>query len=505
MRPGGMADTEIHRYELMEERRSGERRHDHAPARFERRGSRSLVGAPAVRRVFPVGEGEAVAGVEARDRAYKAALALSDLAAALVVAGLVPWAFGVAVAVPGLLVVGLVVLVAAEMIGCYDAVVMRRSTLDEAPDLAQLAAIGTFTAWLLAAPGLGHAGVLAAFGGLLLALVLLRTGARASVRRRFAPERCLVIGDPTVAGHIRRKVDASAANARVVAMLGLRPSESGRDLGGVAGLREVVAREGVERVILAPVSTDAADTLELVRMAKAVGVRVSVLPRLFDVVGSAVEFEEIDGVTFLAVRRFGLSRGERAVKRAFDLAGSGLALAAFAPLMLAAALAIRLDGPGPILFRQVRVGRGGRHFCIAKFRTMVPDAEARKDALRHLTPPSGLFKLPEDPRVTRVGAFLRRTSLDELPQLLNVVRGDMSLVGPRPLVVDEDAQVLGLDRQRLHLTPGMTGPWQVLGSSRAPMEEMVGIDYLYVSNWTLWSDVKLMLRTVPFMVARRSM
>jgi lipopolysaccharide/colanic/teichoic acid biosynthesis glycosyltransferase len=167
-----------------------------------------------------------------------------------------------------------------------------------------------------------------------------------------------------------------------------------------------------------------------------------------------------------------------------------------APVMAAIAVAIRLDSPGPALFRQPRVGREGRHFRIFKFRSMVTDADAHKDELRERNEAgAGLFKIAHDPRVTRVGAFLRRTSLDELPQLFNVVRGEMSLVGPRPLVLDEDALVCGIDRSRLYLTPGMTGPWQVLGE-RVPMQEMVGIDYLYVANWSLWLDLKLLLRTV---------
>ena len=140
-----------------------------------------------------------------------------------------------------------------------------------------------------------------------------------------------------------------------------------------------------------------------------------------------------------------------------------------------------------------------------KFRSMVPDAETRKGDLLHLNEASGHFKLANDPRITRVGRAIRRTSLDELPQLLNVLRGEMSLVGPRPLIADEDDKIEGLLRGRLHLTPGMTGPWQVLGSSRIPMIEMVKIDYLYVANWSLWADVKLLLRTVPHMLSRGGM
>ena len=174
------------------------------------------------------------------------------------------------------------------------------------------------------------------------------------------------------------------------------------------------------------------------------------------------------------------------------------------PLLAAIALAIRLDSKGPVLFRQIRVGHKGRHFAVLKFRSMVADADARKEELRSLNVAgAGLFKVKDDPRVTRVGRFLRSTSLDELPQLFNVLRGDMSLVGPRPLVTDEDAQVLGLDRSRLRLYPGMTGPWQL--GSRVPLHEMVDIDYLYASHWTLWLDVKLLLHTVRHVVRRRNL
>jgi lipopolysaccharide/colanic/teichoic acid biosynthesis glycosyltransferase len=223
---------------------------------------------------------------------------------------------------------------------------------------------------------------------------------------------------------------------------------------------------------------------------------------MFEVVGAAVEFEDIDGLTMLGVRRFGLVRSSRLIKRAFDIAAAAVGLLLISPLIAVIALAIRLDSNGPVFFRQPRVGRDGRHFRIFKYRSMVVDADDLKDRLRALNEAgTGLFKITEDPRVTRVGAFLRRTSLDELPQLFNVLRGEMSLVGPRPLVIDEDAMVLGMDRSRLHLTPGMTGPWQVLGT-RVPMQEMVAIDYLYVSNWSLWLDLKLLLRTVRHVLRR---
>jgi lipopolysaccharide/colanic/teichoic acid biosynthesis glycosyltransferase len=218
-----------------------------------------------------------------------------------------------------------------------------------------------------------------------------------------------------------------------------------------------------------------------------------------------VRFDQVSGMTMLGVRRFGLTRSSEVVKRGFDLAGASLLLLVFAPVLLAAALAIKLDSRGPVLFRQLRVGRDGRPFQILKFRTMVADAESRKDELRDLNERDGLFKIERDPRITRVGLLLRRTSLDELAQLVNVVRGEMSLVGPRPLVLDEDRQIQGWQRRRLHLTPGVTGHWQILGSARIPLQEMVKIDYLYVANWSLWVDVKILLRTVTHVLTRQGM
>jgi lipopolysaccharide/colanic/teichoic acid biosynthesis glycosyltransferase len=190
----------------------------------------------------------------------------------------------------------------------------------------------------------------------------------------------------------------------------------------------------------------------------------------------------------------------------FDVLSAFLGLAVAAPLMAVTALLVKLTSRGPVFFRQERVGRGGRAFELLKFRSMCIDAEERKSELTGDNEAAeGFFKIADDPRITKVGRILRRTNLDELPQLLNVLRGEMSLVGPRPLIPQEDRRVVGWHRRRLELTPGMTGHWQVLGSSRVPLDEMVAIDYLYVANWSLWTDLKLLLRTVPHVLSARGL
>jgi lipopolysaccharide/colanic/teichoic acid biosynthesis glycosyltransferase len=196
----------------------------------------------------------------------------------------------------------------------------------------------------------------------------------------------------------------------------------------------------------------------------------------------------------------------RSIKRAFDLVGSLILVAILAPAWLAIALLIRADSPGPILFRQRRIGRDGRAFSMIKFRTMVDGADAHKPALLHLNGAAeGLFKIDGDPRVTRVGRWLRATSFDELPQLLHVITGRMSLVGPRPLVPEEDVRIIGSQRRRLSMRPGMTGVWQVGGASAIPIREMVRLDADYVDNWSPWLDIKLLAVTAAHVLLRRGL
>ena len=182
-----------------------------------------------------------------------------------------------------------------------------------------------------------------------------------------------------------------------------------------------------------------------------------------------------------------------------------IALALLAPFGALVALSIKLNSPGPVFLRQRRVGRGGQPFEMIKFRSMVDGAEAQRQALEALNETDGIFKLTADPRVTRVGRLLRRTSIDELPQLSNVLRGEMSLVGPRPLIVDEDRLIESRHRDRLQIPPGMTGPWRVLGPSRPPVSEMVKTDYLYATNWSLWTAIKITIRTIEHVTGQRGL
>jgi exopolysaccharide biosynthesis polyprenyl glycosylphosphotransferase len=448
-----------------------------------------------------------VAWHEALNRRF---LAVADVAAVSIALVVLLNVFGQR-RVAALAVVGVALLLFLfKSAGLYDRddLLLVHSTLEEIPLLAQLTglfALGVAILQTIVLHGSLAADRIAALWlASLFTIVCGRVIARTVAGRTSPPERCLIIGDVGQVDRIRAKLAASGARADVVASLPFTTDESpvSEWVGIPEVLRRVVAERDVHRIIIAPDAADTRPVVDMIRVAKSVGVRVSVLPRMFEVVGSAVAFDDVDGMTMLGIRRFGFTRSSRALKRTFDVAVGAVALVALSPALLVIALAIRLDSRGPVLFRQVRVGRDGRHFQIIKFRSMGADADARKDELRSSNEAgNGLFKITDDPRVTRVGRLLRATSLDELPQLFNVLRGEMSLVGPRPLVVDEDAHVVGLDRSRLHLTPGMTGPWQVLGS-RVPMQEMVALDYLYVTNWTLWLDMKVLVRTVRH-VARR--
>jgi exopolysaccharide biosynthesis polyprenyl glycosylphosphotransferase len=458
--------------------------------------------------------------IERRARTYKLALAGADVIAAAFALAFVLTTLGDDLLKPTLLAALPLVVVVGKLRRLYDRdeLLLSKHTLGEAPVLFELATLYTLIIWfagpLLVVGNLGRHQGIALWLILLASMLTCRHFARALARRLTPAERCAIIGSPEDCARIRAKIDGNRSIAAEVAVtvpvrsghLGRRPSDAAGEPWPIEDLVRLVSDHQVERLILAPAQGDAGDMADVMRSAKMIGLHVSVVPRMFEVVGSQVEFDDLEGMTVLGLRRFELSRSSKRVKRALDLAGSGLGLLVLSPVLAAVALAIKLEARGgPVFFRQVRIGRDGKVFRIYKFRSMVVDAEGLREDLLGLNETVGLFKIAEDPRITRVGRFIRRTSLDELPQLINVLRGEMSLVGPRPLIAEEDELVQGWDRRRLHLTPGMTGHWQILGSSRIPLREMVKIDYLYVTGWSLWTDIQILLRTVPYVLARRGL
>jgi exopolysaccharide biosynthesis polyprenyl glycosylphosphotransferase len=399
----------------------------------------------------------------------------------------------------------------AKAAGLYDRdqFVLHKTTLDEAPKLVGVAAIYALTMeGVQTFQYTGGSHPLWMWGIFTLTLVLLRGLARFVAVRTTPTERVLVVGDAATAALVRKKLTANPAlNATVVGRVGAHESAGDRPdkvLGTLHELPAVLERHRIERVIVEPVDHAGTDVVDVIRLATACGVRVAVLPRMLEAIGTSVDFDDLGGQMLLGVRGFGLSPSSRLLKRCFDVIVAVVALILLSPLLILIALAIRLTSRGPVLFRQTRVGRHGRDFEVLKFRTMVSDADQRKEELAALNQAAPMFKIANDPRTTPVGRFLRRRSLDELPQLLNVLRGDMSIVGPRPLISDEDRLFSGWQRRRYHVAPGITGPWQILGSSRVPMSDMVTIDYLYCANWSLWLDTKILLRTIPYVLSRRS-
>jgi exopolysaccharide biosynthesis polyprenyl glycosylphosphotransferase len=409
----------------------------------------------------------------------------------------------------GLLAVPLIMLL-FKIYGLYDRDVKRisYSTVDDLPWLFHATVIGGLILWLYSRYSPMHRLAFAEillFGVMVIMLVtVVRFAVRSIAGRVVGPERTLLVGTGEIGLTVVGKL-AAHPEYRLSVIGALTPSEAscgpeaGRlpVLGRLEELAQVARRHEVSRVLVSAGELEEAEVERMLRDCRTLSLKVSVLPRLADVLGPALEIDDVEGITILGVNPPLLPRSSRAIKRAMDLLIATPLLVPVAPILALVAIAIKIDSRGPVLFAQERVGKAGRRFRVLKLRTMTVDAEQRRAELIAQSTDAGWLKLDHDPRITRVGAWLRRLSLDELPQLWNVIRGEMSLVGPRPLIPAEDEHVKAWARGRLDLTPGITGYWQVLGRTRIPFEEMLKLDYLYVMNWSLWQDVRLMFRTLP--------
>ncbi len=335
---------------------------------------------------------------------------------------------------------------------------------------------------------------------------------RGSIRSWVFPRvmerrRTLIVGGGEEALLVHRKLGAHPEyGLEVVGFLAAEEDNvPGPVLGASGDVARLVDELEIDRVIIATSIDGHEQMLDLLRSVRRHDVQISIVPRYFEIFTSQATFDDIEGMPVVTLPPLRLGRSSRVLKRSFDVCAAGAALIVLAPLLAAVAVVIKLDSPGPALYRQKRRGRNGSTFEIVKFRSMYTGAEAKRAEVLHLNEVDGpLFKIKgEDPRVTKVGAFIRKTSIDEFPQFWNVLRGDMSLVGPRPFVVYEADQITGWASRRLDMTPGITGLWQVLGRNDMPFDEMTKLDYVYVTNWSLWWDLKILCQTIPVVLGKR--
>ena len=393
-----------------------------------------------------------------------------------------------------------IVLLAAYGLYTRDIKRISHSTVDDIPWMLHAVLVACLLTWVyynvLTIPKLEFFDVLLLGGIAVVAMLILRSLTRRLAIHVLGAERVLFVGDKPM-DFLMNKMTAHPEYG--LKPIGVAPASSQN-----GELEAAIQAYAPDRIVLCEHDVAERDLLALIHRCRELALKVSVLPQLFSALGPSVEVDDVEGVTVLGINPPVLSRSSRCMKRAFDLVASVSALVLCAPLMAVIAVAIKLDSRGPVFFRQQRVGRGGKPFRLLKFRTMVRRTPSSRGTS---CSPRARTRTGSSSTTTRgspgsAGCCATRASTS-CPQFWNVVRGEMSLVGPRPLIASEDCQIAGWARTRLELTPGLTGLWQVLGRTSIPFEEMVKLDYLYVTNWSLWADLRLILRTVPAVFTQR--
>ncbi|MGO8825843.1 MAG: sugar transferase [Acidimicrobiales bacterium] len=342
--------------------------------------------------------------------------------------------------------------------------------------------------------------VIAAIGVITVGRIVLRF-----FLRKLTTTRVLVVGSGTTADRVMLSVRQEPAMTLVGRAVEGDAVDAGA-IGRVTDLPELCRQLQVDRILVAASEQSSAESLDVYRRLQD-SVHIAMVPRYYELISWRSRLTDLSGTPFLEIARPHLSAWDRFVKRAFDLCMSSAVLVAMSPLLLVVAVAVKLSSPGPVFFRQVRLGRNAAPFMVTKFRSMTMDAEAAPagDAESEMDDPDRPLhelrnKNDETGRVTDFGAFLRRTGIDEIPQFINVFKGDMSIVGPRPFIPSQ-SNVEGWATRRFDVRPGITGLWQVSGRNDLTHKDLVQLDYLYVASWSLWWDLKIMFET-PMTMAR---
>ncbi len=324
-------------------------------------------------------------------------------------------------------------------------------------------------------------------------------------QRGFGVRKVLIVGAGEVGRTIMRTIVAlPALGYQVVGFVDDNPEKGQSDIGNFKGLGSLdnlphlIQEEAVDEVIITLPWMYHRKILSIMTQCKRQRVQARIVPDLFQISLSQVDVDDLGGIPMIGLKRISISGSKLVLKRALDVTLALLGFIVCSPAMILSALLIKLDSPGPVLFKQTRVGKGGRQFTLYKFRSMRDGAEKEQEKLADLNEATGpIFKMRDDPRVTRLGKILRRTSLDELPQFYNILRGEMSFVGPRPPLPSEVEQYQEWHKRRLEASPGITGLWQASGRSQLTFDEMVLLDIYYIENWSPALDSMILLRTIP--------
>jgi exopolysaccharide biosynthesis polyprenyl glycosylphosphotransferase len=352
-------------------------------------------------------------------------------------------------------------------------------------------------------------------GFLAIARGLIRFGRTQLWKRGIGVRNLLVIGATDVAARLMGSVvenpnlgfrltgylDDETRFSEWIMPTRYRNGETVPYLGKLEKLEEYINRHKIDEVIITLPASFYHTINDIIARCRESNVEYELVPDLFELRVDSYSLVEIKGVPLIGLKKTNLRGWNYFVKRVLDVFLSGSALILLSPLILLIALAIKLDSPGPIIYRQKRIGKNGKLFTFYKFRSMRTDADQKFKELTQFNETGGAtFKMKDDPRRTRVGKFIRRASLDEIPQFVNILFGQMSFVGPRPTIDREISLYQPWHKRRLEVTPGLTGLWQVSGRSKIPFEDMVKLDIYYAENWSLWLDIKILLRTIPAVI-----